>query len=76
MDMINVIIDGKEYSVRKGATILEVCKSVGIEIPTLCYLKEIKIPIEQLLFFDYRNLLTKMICRRNLDNLGRLRKFV
>lgn len=41
MDMINVIIDGKEYSVRKGATILEACKSVGIEIPTLCYLKEI-----------------------------------
>ena len=41
MDMINVIIDGREYSVRKGATILEACKSVGIEIPTLCYLKEI-----------------------------------
>ncbi len=41
MDMINVIIDGKEYSVRKGATILEACKSVGIEIPTLCYLKDI-----------------------------------
>ena len=41
MDMINVIIDGKEYSVRKGATILEACKSVGIEISTLCYLKEI-----------------------------------
>ncbi len=41
MEMINVIIDGKEYSVRKGATILEACKSVGIEIPTLCYLKEI-----------------------------------
>ena len=41
MDMINVIIDGKEYSVRKGATILEACKSVGIEIPTLCYLKEV-----------------------------------
>ncbi len=41
MDMIKVIIDGKEYSVRKGATILEACKSVGIEIPTLCYLKEV-----------------------------------
>ncbi len=41
MDMINVIIDGREYSVRKGATILEACKSVGIEIPTLCYLKEV-----------------------------------
>ncbi len=41
MDMINVIIDGREYSVRKGATILEACKSVGIDIPTLCYLKDI-----------------------------------
>ena len=41
MDMIKVFIDGKEYSVEKGATILEACKSVGIEIPTLCYLKEI-----------------------------------
>ena len=41
MEMINVIIDGHSYSVKKGATILEACKSVGIEIPTLCYLKEI-----------------------------------
>ncbi len=41
MEMINVFIDGMPYSVRKGATILEACKSVGIEIPTLCYMKEI-----------------------------------
>ena len=41
MDMINVFIDGKEYSVRNGATILEACRSVGIHIPTLCYLKDI-----------------------------------
>lgn len=41
MEMINVVIDGMPYSVPKGATILEACKSVGIEIPTLCYMKEI-----------------------------------
>ncbi len=41
MDMINVFIDGISYSVEKGSTILEACKSVGIEIPTLCYLKDI-----------------------------------
>ncbi len=41
MDMVNVIINGTSYSVPKGSTILEACKSVGIEIPTLCYLKEI-----------------------------------
>ncbi len=41
MDMVNVIIDGLSYSVPKGATILEACKSLGIEIPTLCYMKEI-----------------------------------
>ena len=37
MDMINVLIDGMSYSVPKGATILEACESVGIEILTLCY---------------------------------------
>ncbi len=41
MEMINVFIDGKEYQVEKGATILNACKSVGIDIPTLCYMKDI-----------------------------------
>ncbi len=41
MEMINVKINGMPYSVPKGATILEACKSVGIEIPTLCYMKDI-----------------------------------
>ncbi len=41
MEMINVLIDGIPYDVPKGATILEACKSVGIEIPTLCYMKDI-----------------------------------
>ncbi len=39
--MINVKINGRDYSVPFGATILEAAHSVGIEIPTLCYLKDI-----------------------------------
>ena len=41
MDYINVKIHGRDYSVPKGATILEAAHSVGIDIPTLCYLKDI-----------------------------------
>ena len=39
--MINCVIDGKKISVEDGATILEAARQNGIEIPTLCYLKEI-----------------------------------
>ena len=41
MDMINVVINGVEYSVAKGATVLEAAKAAHIDIPTLCYLKDI-----------------------------------
>ena len=41
MDNINVKINGKDYSVPKGITILEAARMVGIDIPTLCYLKDI-----------------------------------
>lgn len=41
MATVNVIINGMETTVQKGSTILEAARSVGIEIPTLCYLKEI-----------------------------------
>ncbi len=41
MDMINVKINGMSYSVPAGVTILEAAQSVGIEIPTLCYLKDV-----------------------------------
>lgn len=40
MDMINVKINGIEVSVPKGSTILEAARIAGIEIPTLCYMKE------------------------------------
>ncbi len=41
MDMINLTINGIPVSVPKGYTILQAAKSAKIEIPTLCYLKEI-----------------------------------
>ena len=41
MDMINVKINGVAYSVEKGCTVLEAAKAAHIDIPTLCYLKDI-----------------------------------
>ncbi|MGC8789001.1 MAG: NADH-dependent [FeFe] hydrogenase, group A6 [Caldisericum sp.] len=40
-ELVNVKIDGKPYQFEKGTTILKACKSIGIEIPTLCYLEGI-----------------------------------
>ncbi len=42
MDTIKVIIDGKECVGEKGQTILTIAENNGIEIPTLCYIKEVK----------------------------------
>ena len=39
--MVNIKINGFDYQVPAGSTILEAAHYVGIEIPTLCYLKEI-----------------------------------
>jgi predicted molibdopterin-dependent oxidoreductase YjgC len=36
---VEVTIDGRPTRVLEGATILEACKSIGIETPTLCYLE-------------------------------------
>ena len=41
MEMLNIKINGKDYTVEKNTTILEACHQNGIKIPTLCYLKEI-----------------------------------
>ena len=38
---MNIIIDDKSYEVEKDASILEVCKLVDIDIPTLCYDKRL-----------------------------------
>ncbi|MBE6785618.1 MAG: 2Fe-2S iron-sulfur cluster binding domain-containing protein [Ruminococcaceae bacterium] len=40
-NMLNIKINGMSCSVPYGTTILEAARQVGIEIPTLCFLKEI-----------------------------------
>ena len=39
--MVNLVIDDKKVSVPEGTTVLEAARQVGIDIPTLCFLKEI-----------------------------------
>ena len=39
--MVNLVIDGKSVQVEENITILEAARRNGIDIPTLCFLKEI-----------------------------------
>lgn len=39
--MVKLIIDGKEVNVKQGTTILAAAQKAGINIPTLCYLKDV-----------------------------------
>lgn len=41
MEMVNLTINGIPVQVEKGSTILEAARKIGIEIPTLCFMKEI-----------------------------------
>ncbi|MBQ4617952.1 MAG: iron hydrogenase small subunit [Clostridia bacterium] len=41
MEMVNVKVNGIAVSVPKGSTILEAARAAGVEIPTLCFLKDI-----------------------------------
>ena len=41
METIKLKINGVEYDVPKGSTVLEAAKYANIDIPTLCYLKDI-----------------------------------
>ena len=41
METVNVKINGRDYAVAKGSTVLEAAKTANIDIPTLCYLKDI-----------------------------------
>ena len=41
MDMVNIKINGQSLSVPADYTVLEAARSANIEIPTLCYLKDI-----------------------------------
>ncbi len=40
-EMVNLTVDNQKVTVPKGTTILEAAKTAGIDIPTLCFLKEI-----------------------------------
>lgn len=39
--MVTLTIDGRTATVPEGTTVLEAARSLGIDIPTLCYLEEI-----------------------------------
>ena len=39
--MINLTIDGIQVQVEDGTTILQAAQAAGIDIPTLCYMKEL-----------------------------------
>jgi predicted molibdopterin-dependent oxidoreductase YjgC len=39
--MLTVTIDGEEVAALEGSTILEVCRTRGIDTPTLCYLENL-----------------------------------
>ena len=41
MDMVNIKINGVSYEVPKDSTVLEAARTAGIDIPTLCFLKDI-----------------------------------
>ena len=41
MEMVNVMIDGVSVQVEAGSTILQAAQKAGINIPTLCYLKDV-----------------------------------
>ena len=40
-ELIKLTIDGKEVEVEKGTTVLQAARKANIDIPTLCFLKEI-----------------------------------
>lgn len=41
MDMINVKVNGVDVTAPKGTTILQAARMANVDIPTLCYLKDI-----------------------------------
>ena len=41
MDMVNLKINGQDVTVPAGTTVLEAARTAGIDIPTLCYLKDV-----------------------------------
>mgnify|MGYP000372251794 CR=1 FL=1 len=39
--MVNATINGIDITVEDGTTILAAARKVGVDVPTLCYLKEV-----------------------------------
>ena len=42
MEMVTVTIDGKQIKAPKTSTVLEVCRTAGVSVPTLCYHPELR----------------------------------
>ncbi len=40
-EKVKLTIDGKEVEVKEGITVLQAAKQIGIDIPTLCFLKDV-----------------------------------
>ena len=40
-EKVKLTIDGKEVEVNEGITVLQAAKQIGIDIPTLCFLKDV-----------------------------------
>ena len=38
-ERVTLTVDGQEVAVPKGATLLDACRAVGVDVPTLCYLE-------------------------------------
>ncbi len=43
MALVTLTIDGKQVTVEQGTSIIEAAESIGIDIPSLCYLKDINV---------------------------------
>ncbi len=41
METVNIKINGRDYTVDKNATVLDACREANINIPTLCFMKDI-----------------------------------
>lgn len=39
--MVNITIDGIKYKVKDDSTILEAARANGVDIPSLCYFKDL-----------------------------------
>ena len=44
MEQFEIIIDNQKVKVNSNQTILEAARSIGIKIPTLCFLKDVNEP--------------------------------